>query len=168
MNIDYKLGNVIKNTSVQDFSRYAFPAELPTEEWKGDEARSYVNYIRPITNLFENDRENLGLSKDLYKNWNYDSNSLISGCDIVKTGNYYEVSHGAFAYNSVIYYVFPRCEAAAKQLEEEYENAGNTADSIKIKITYDVDSNKYSAMYSINNGEVEVSDEIMQEIERVI
>ena len=152
MNIKYETGNIIRDSS--DFDRFKFPAELPTEEWKGNEARSYTNYIRPVANLFENDRENLGFAKDLYKSWLYVRNSLIEGCTVVKTTinneNYYEIQHGAFINDGKVFYIFPACEALAKQISNEYQNAGNPED-IRLKITYDYETNNYTYLY-IDSG----------------
>lgn len=151
MNISYATGNVIRSSL--DFANFKFPNNLPTEEWGGNEARSYNNYLRPIANLFENDKEELGLIKDLYSSWLNMKNSVVNGCSVVKTTvnsvNYYEVQRGAFIYEGQIYYIFPACEALAKQIEKEYELAGN-ADTLRIKITYDYDANKYSYFYVKN------------------
>lgn len=161
MNIKYDTGNVIRTSS--DFSNFKFPNELPTEEWAGNEARSYVNYIRPIANLFENDREEIGLIKDLYKSIAFNKNSLIKGCKIEKSviGNdtYYEVGHGAFINNSHIYYIFPACEALAKQIEREYELEGNldplgNVGDLDVKITYDYDSETYYYTCILNGIEI--------------
>lgn len=161
MNIKYDTGNVIRSSS--DFSNFKFPNELPTEEWAGNEARSYVNYIRPIANLFENDREEIGLIKDLYKSIAFNKNSLIKGCKIEKSviGNdtYYEVGHGAFINNSHIYYIFPACEALAKQIEREYELEGNldplgNVGDLDVKITYDYDSETYYYTCILNGIEI--------------
>ena len=154
MNTKYETGNVIRSSS--DFSGYKFPAELPTEEWAGNEARSYTNYIRPIANLFENDRENESLAKDLYEGWMYDKNSVIHGCKVEKTtigaDTYYEVQHGAFINGSFVYYIYPACEAVAKQIEREYELAGNV-DILKIKITYDYATEEFNYSYILNDVE---------------
>ena len=147
MNTKYDTGNVIRN-AVNDFSQFAFPAELPTEEWAGNEVRSYQNYIRPVSNLFENDRENAGFIKDVYKSFNPENEyAVIFGCDVEQTGTYYEVKHGAFIYNGRIYYVFPACNAVAKQIESEYQVAG--LGELKLTITYDYDSGIYSYVSSI-------------------
>ena len=95
MNINYELGNVI--ASETSFNDYKFPAQLPTEEWAGDEVRSYVNYIRPVANLFENDRENQNFSREIIDSLIYktNKNAVVDGCKIIKTSvggnNYYEV-----------------------------------------------------------------------------
>ena len=142
MNTRYETGNVIRNATT--FGDYKFPNELPTEEWAGNEVRTYQNYIRPVANLFENDRENLGLIKDIYKSLNpLAENAVISGCDVVKTGNYYEVKHGAFVKGGVLYYIYPACEAVAKQIESEYMAAGKG--ELRLKIEYDNDKYSYSS-----------------------
>lgn len=162
MNIKYETGNVVRSTSPENFGIFEFPAELPTEEWAGNEARSYTNYIRPIANLFENDREDSGLTKDLYKGWLFNKNSIVNGCKIEKTTidnvDYYEVQHGAFINgasggandNPKVYYIFPACEALTKQIEREYEAAGNP-NTLRVKIVYDYDSETYSCSYILND-----------------
>lgn len=148
MNTKYETGNVIRNTTGV-FLDFKFPNELPTEEWAGNEVRSYQNYIRPVANLFENDRENLSLIKDIYKSLNpLNENAVISGCEVVKTGNYYEVKHGAFLKDGVLYYIYPACEAVAQQLESEYRQV--KSGDLRIKIVYSDDTYTYS--YSINGG----------------
>lgn len=139
MNTDFKKGNVI--ASATDFNNFRFPHQLPTEEWGGDEVRSYFNYIRPIANLFENDRENLDLSKEILSSLIYkdNKNAVVSGCEITKTilgGNsYYEVGKGIFLNEGTVYHIFPECEAVAKQIKKEYILASNS--DIDIKIWYD-------------------------------
>lgn len=150
MNINYETGNVIRNT-VDDFSEFTFPAILPTEEWGGGEVRSYANYIRPVANLFENDRENNGFIKDIYKSIDPKNNeyAVISGCNVEQVNYYYyEVQHGAFISNGKIYYIFPACEAVSKQLESEFQQAG--LGDLKLKITYDYETGAYSYKYSMN------------------
>ena len=150
MNTRYETGNVIRNATT--FGDYKFPNELPTEEWAGNEVRTYQNYIRPVANLFENDRENLGLIKDIYKGLNSrtDENAVISGCDVAKTGNYYEVKHGAFVKGGVLYYIYPACEAVAKQIESEYMAAGKG--ELRLKIEYDNDKYSYSSTQASGNN----------------
>ena len=124
MNTKYETGNVIRNAS--DTSIFAVPADRPTEEWAGNEVRSYLNYIRPVANLFENDRESRGIIKDIYKSINPEATSaIVEGCTVVKNGNYYEVQHGAFVYNGDLFYIYPACEAVAQQIEGEYREAGH-------------------------------------------
>lgn len=152
MNTRYETGNVIRNATT--FGDYKFPNELPTEEWAGNEVRTYQNYIRPVANLFENDRENLGLIKDIYKSLNpLAENAVISGCDVVRTEgtDYYEVQHGAFVKDGVLYYVYPACEAVAQQLESEFTEKG--LGTLRLKITYDYKSNIYSYSIIVNSGE---------------
>lgn len=154
MNINYETGDVLKNKAPQDFADYSVPKNRPTEEWAGNEIRSYQNYIRPVANLFENDRENAGFVKDVYKGINpKDEYAVLSGCEVVKqTGtNYYEVKHGVFICGSKIYYIFPACEAAAKQIEVEYQRAGYG--DLRLEIEYDYDSDTYSYEYITNLGE---------------
>lgn len=142
MNTKYETGNVIRNAS--DTSVFAVPADRPTEEWAGNEVRSYLNYIRPVANLFENDRENRGLLKDIYKSLNPETtNAIVEGCAVVKNGNYYEVQHGAFVYNGELFYVYPACEAVAQQIENEYREAGHIEEA-RLKINYDYSTGKYS------------------------
>ena len=150
MNTRYETGNVIRNATT--FGDYKFPNELPTEEWAGNEVRTYQNYIRPVANLFENDRENLGLIKDIYKGLNSrtDENAVISGCDVAKIGNYYEVKHGAFVKGGVLYYIYPACEAVAKQIESEYMAAGKG--ELRLKIEYDNDKYSYSSTQASGNN----------------
>lgn len=150
MNTRYETGNVIRNATT--FGDYKFPNELPTEEWAGNEVRTYQNYIRPVANLFENDRENLGLIKDIYKGLNSrtDENAVISGCDVAKTGNYYEVKHGAFVKGGVLYHIYPACEAVAKQIESEYMAAGKG--ELRLKIEYDNDKYSYSSTQASGNN----------------
>ena len=149
MNTRYETGNVIRNATT--FGDYKFPNELPTEEWAGNEVRTYQNYIRPVANLFENDRENLGLIKDIYKSLNpLAENAVISGCDVVKTGNYYEVKHGAFVKGGVLYHIYPACEAVAKQIESEYMAAGKG--ELRLKIEYDNDKYSYSSTQASGNN----------------
>ena len=161
MNIKYDTGNVIRTSS--DFSNFKFPNELPTEEWAGNEARSYVNYIRPIANLFENDREEIGLIKDLYKGVAFNKNSIINGCTVSKipvgNDNYYEIDPGAFINMGHIYYIFPACEALAKQIEREYELEGNLDQNLNvgdldIKITYDYDTITYNYSCKLNGIDI--------------
>lgn len=143
MNTNYTTGDTLRNTD--DFSQYIPPSTLPTEEWGGGEVRSYRNYIRPVANLFENDRENNAFIKDVYTGINTSSNAVISGCEVVRTPNttYYEVTHGAFISNGKIYYIYPACEAVAKQIEKEYTTAGKG--SLNLKISYDYETNKYQS-----------------------
>lgn len=154
MNTKYETGNVIRNATT--FGDYKFPNELPTEEWAGNEVRTYQNYIRPVANLFENDRENLGLIKDIYKGLNSrtDENAVISGCDVVETvvetENYYEVQHGAFVNGGVLYHIYPACEAVAKQIESEYMAAGKG--ELRLKIEYDNDKYSYSSTQASGNN----------------
>ena len=139
MNIDYKLGNVI--ASETSFNDYKFPNPLPTEEWAGDEVRSYNNYIRPVANLFENDRENQNFSKEIIDSLIYKTNkdAIVDGCEIAKTSaggnNYYEIKEGIFINEGKVYHIFPACEAVAKQIKKEFIlEAGIDLD---IKIWYD-------------------------------
>ena len=142
MNTKYETGNVIRNAS--DTSIFAVPADRPTEEWAGNEVRSYLNYIRPVANLFENDRESRGIIKDIYKSINPEATSaIVEGCTVVKNGNYYEVQHGAFVYNGDLFYIYPACEAVAQQIEGEYREAGHIEEA-RIKINYDFSTGKYS------------------------
>ena len=150
MNTKYELGNVIRDSA--SFANFAFPAELPTEEWKGNEARSYTNYIRPVANLFENDRENNAFIKDLYKGWLNTDNSVVYGCTVVgpitvSGHNYYEVQHGAFVNQGKIYQIYPTCEALAKQIESEYNLNGGNAGELKLKINFNYDTGVYSYSY---------------------
>jgi hypothetical protein len=153
MNTKYELGNVIKSSS--DFSGYKFPNELPTEEWAGNEARSYGNYLRPVSNLFDNDRENLALVKDLYAGWRFAKNGVVYGCEVVATkvgeDTFYEVKRGAFVNNGNLYYIYPACGTLAKQIETEYNLAGNPED-LKVNISYDYNAGKYSYSYTKNSA----------------
>lgn len=143
MNTNYTTGDTIRNSD--SFTGYKPPAIRPTEEWGGNEVRSYQNYVRPIANLFENDSENNAFIKDVYAGINTSSNAVISGCEVVKTPNttYYEVTHGAFISSGKIYYIYPACEAVAKQIEKEYAMAGKG--SLNLKISYDYEINKYQS-----------------------
>ena len=151
MNINYETGNVIKNATAEGtIGEFAFPATLPTEEWGGGEVRSYQNYVRPVANLFENDRENNALIKDIFKGiGSANKNGVIYGCEVVRnqTNNYYEVQRGAFIYDNEIYYIYPTCNALAKQIESEYQLAG--FGDLRLTITYDEKSNTYSYASSI-------------------
>lgn len=158
MNTKYELGNVIKSSS--DFSGYKFPNELPTEEWAGNEARAYENYLRPVSNLFENDRENLALTKDLFTGWCSDENGIVSGCEVAVTvvgsDTYYEVKRGAFVNNKNLYYIYPACGALAKQIEKEYALSGNPED-LKINISYNYGDGKYSCYFVKNLERVDLT-----------
>lgn len=151
MNIKYDTGNVIRSATT--FDDFKFPNELPTEEWAGNEARSYCNYIRPVANLFENDKELDGFVKDLFKGITADDQyAVISGCTLKKTTinntNYFELTHGGFIFNGKVYHVFPACEAVAKQIESENEIVGNG--DVDVKISYDYNSDKYQYSYTVN------------------
>ena len=135
MNTKYATGPVIRSASAASFSAYAFPAQLPTEEWAGDEARSYANYIRPIANLFENDRAQEAFVKNLIKGtFTTTDNVVINGCGITTTGTYYEVTDGIFLNDGSVYQIYPACEAAAKQIEAIAQTLAIDAD---VKIWYD-------------------------------
>ena len=157
MNTKYKLGNAIKSSL--DFSGYKFPNELPTEEWAGNEARSYGNYLRPVSNLFDNDRENLALVKDLHAGWRFAKNGIVYGCKVVATtvgeDTFYEVERGAFVNNGNLYYIYPACGTLAKQIETEYNLAGNPED-LKVNISYDYNTGNYSYSYIKNSSENEI------------
>lgn len=153
MNINYRKGN-----QQSSFSNYKFPANLPTEEWDGNEVRSYSNYIRPVANLFENDRENYFMTKDLAQEIFLKANSVISGCKIAKSivngHTYYEVKTGAFIYSNKIYYIFPNCEMLAAQIEA---NSTNT----DVKIWFDGTQYRYSALPSIIENTVSITCDIL-------
>ena len=154
MNIDYKKGNVI--ASQTSFNNYRFPAQLPTEEWAGDEVRSYFNYLRPVANLFENDRENLSFSKEIVDSLIYkaNKNALVDGCKITKTTKggsvYYEAGEGIFLNEGRVYHLFPECEATAKQIKKEYIN--EIGFDIDIKIWYDEVNKVYHYNYITEDG----------------
>lgn len=154
MNINYEKGNVI--ASQTSFNDYKFPAQLPTEEWAGDEVRSYFNYIRPVANLFENDRENLNFSKEIIDSLIYKENNkcVVDGCTIskvVKNSNYYyEVGEGIFLNKGNIYHIFPACEAVAKQIKKEYIEEARL--DVDIKIWYDDVNKKYNYKYITEDG----------------
>ena len=157
MNTKYELGNVIKSSS--DFSGYKFPNELPTEEWAGNEARSYGNYLRPVSNLFDNDRENLALVKDLHAGWRFAKNGIVYGCEVVATtvgeDTFYEVERGAFVNNGNLYYIYPTCGTLAKQIETEHNLAGNPED-LKVNISYDYNTGSYSYSYTKSSSESKI------------
>ena len=147
MNTKHELGNVLR--SITDFTNYEFPNELPTEEWAGNEVRAYNNYIRPIANLFENDRENYALIKDTVLSDLYSGeNAVISGCEVVKTGNYCEVKHGIFVCDGIIYCIYPNCDGQTKQLQVLYTAAGRG--DLDLHISYDYDADVYSYTYTTN------------------
>lgn len=149
MNINYELGNVI--ASATSFNNYKFPAQLPTEEWAGDEVRSYVNYIRPVANLFENDRESQNFSKEIIDSLIYkaNKNSVADGCKIVGSSvggnNYYEIQEGYFLNEGGVYHIFPSCEAVAKQIRKEY--ILQLGFDLDIKIWYNDESKTYYYKY---------------------
>lgn len=150
MNINYQTGDVIRNAS--DFSNYVVPKIRPTEEWAGNEIRSYQNYIRPVANLFENDREITDFLRDFYKSINSrtDEKAVVEGCDVVKTGTtYYEVQHGIFIKSGILYHIYPACEAVAQQIEKEYTASGNI-NELRLKINYA--DGKYTYSYQGQNS----------------
>lgn len=153
MNTRYDTGNVIRSKS--SFADFRFPNQLPTEEWAGDEARSYFNYIRPIANLFENDRENNSFIKDFITASVDMTTSVINGCNVVKTTvssvDYYEVKKGSFIYGTNIYSLFPACEAGAKQIEAAFQKS--SFGDLLLKIWYDAINDKYYYEYTINGTE---------------
>lgn len=148
MNTKYATGPVIRSASAASFAEYAFPAQLPTEEWAGDEARSYDNYIRPIANLFENDRAQEAFVKELIEGTFIPANTVLAGCKAINTENtnYYEITEGIFLYNRIVYHVFPACEAAAKQIEAI---AQTIPIDTNVKIWYD---GTYHYSYTLNLG----------------
>ena len=146
MNTKYEKGPVIRSAEAASFTEYAFPAQLPTEEWDGDEARNYDNYLRPIANLFENDRAQESFIKNLVKGTFTSDNSVVYGCTVANTNSYYEITEGIFVYNGVVYHIFPACEAAAKQIEAIAETLAINTD---VKIWYD---GTYYYSYTLNLG----------------
>ena len=149
MNTEYKLGNVLRSQT--DFTNFKFPNELPTEEWAGSEVRSYNNYIRPVANLFDNDRENYAFIKDIFLSNYYNGtganvNSVIYGCNVVKTGDFYEVQRGAFLGNGKLYYIYPNCGGEVKQIQSEYISLGYG--ELDLHISYDYETGIYSYDYT--------------------
>lgn len=152
MNTKYELGNVLR--SITDFTNYKFPNELPTEEWAGNEVRSYNNYIRPVANLFENDRENYALIKDtVLSNFYSGKNAVVSGCNVKKIGNYYEVEHGIFVCDGIVYCIYPNCNDQAKQIQVLYKIQG--FGELELHIFYNYDTDSYSYKYTTNTTIVE-------------
>lgn len=77
MNIDHTIGNT---TITANNSK--FPKNTPTQEWGGGEIRTYGNYIRPISNLFGNDRELEHFAISSFVPFGQTGQSaIVSGCE---------------------------------------------------------------------------------------
>lgn len=148
MNINYTLGNTLRNES--SFSSYRFPAHKPTCEWSGDEVRTYTNYTRPISNLFENDKELRKLSDDtLIGIAGINTNNeigILNGCKLAVTeysnDKYFEVTPGSLVYNYKLYQVYPACEACSKQIENALAYVATS--EMHVHMDWNRETGKYS------------------------
>lgn len=146
MNIDHTIGNT---TITANNSK--FPKNTPTQEWGGGEIRTYGNYIRPISNLFGNDRELEHFAISSFVPFGQTGQSaIVSGCEpaitVINSTVYVEIKPGTFINNGVAYHLYPKCEAAARQIEVSSMLTGLSA-----SIFYSTKTKKFSGSVTYNN-----------------
>ena len=145
------IGSKINNT-ITTSSAYLNPlVEKPTEEWSGGEIRTYDNYIRPVRNLFENDKELKAFIKATTRGILKEDieNTVLQGCTLTKVNGKYEMSTGVFTNDNKLYHLYPNLKVAEKLLEKEFNKGSNAGTYTYIYITY---NNRTYTLVKTTNG----------------
>ena len=112
-------GDKINNTNT-DISEYLESInEKPTEEWGGLETRTFANYARPISNLFDNDRELNSFVNSILKGLTRGEigNKVLYGGKFKEpAGGVYELEETVFVNQGEIYHIYPNVKAACALL----------------------------------------------------
>ena len=130
MHISNTFGNTITNSD--SFTNYKFPAELPTCEWGADEVRSYQNYIRPVSHLFQNDKALKFYIESIFERLTNNDNITVKGCSLTVSSNtfggsrFVEVGPGVFLYSGKLYEIYPEVKLTQEALDKALALTGST------------------------------------------
>lgn len=132
MHIINTTGNTISSQS--SFSQYKYPNELPTCEWAGDETRSYYNYIRPISHLFQNDKNMKSYLESTFERLanGVGDSKVVSGCNLYISTfgqkNYVEIGSGAFIYNGELFNIFPEVKLTQEAIDSLFQRSNGSVE----------------------------------------